>query len=1269
MRTQVWLKSLQIWRIKALLALWLMLLGWGVAGSAGAATYAYRNDTFSYDTPSGAASSVTWHISSPAPACTGYPNGDDDWADIAFPAGFSFTFGGTNYTGVRVYSNGILAFGSDVSGFHRDYTPQALPAPAGQTYAGCPTAAPVNVMMAYWIDIVAGTANSTTGAAVKYELLGTAPNRRFVVSWDNVKLYNSTTRYNFQIALYESTAGTNGNFRYQYTTGSSTGTNAAVGVQLSATDYTEYAYNQAFIDTVNGTAILWYPANQLATKAAEYRFDESAWSGVAGEVKDTSGNGRHASRVGAAANVSNGKLCRGGSFTNNTSNNTIDAVATPVVPGTQGSLDFWYNANAAWNSADTMLFDATTASNRPFFLMKRSTGALRFVISDSLGTTLTAETTAKTFAGGTWHHVGVSWNIRAGTNLTVLKIFLDGVEATLSTGGTVRRGSTNGNLPALGTIYVGDNRTSGVTPSTGSPNGANGIIDEVYLYPIEISAPQAAADMNLTRPACTALDHFHIIHDGTVSNCVSPASITIEAHDASHALFTLAGTSMNLSTSPAHGTWSNVAGGAINPLTAIVPGLGTASYTFANESRVTFGLSNNQSEALNINVVSGAVTEHTGTAGSCVAADYTTGTSCDASRTYLCARPSGFNCVESGGNALTGRLYTKLAGTPFRVDVVALKDVDGDGVADAVETNYAADGNKDVTVELVDGSGSTACASRSSLSPAVSQTLSFTQAGQPTDQGRKSTANLTVASAYPDLLCRVTDANQSPSIVACSSDHFSVRPSAATLNVSPVMASPPSASASPTFKAGGAFTLTATTSAGMNFGGTLKQDTNKLTAQITTQDSTVQNGGTVGTLTPDTLTANALLAPTLNANYTEVGYLYLAPGAFRDDVSPSSYTPGYTSIDQPAGCWSTNSCDCVTSTVGDANLSVTLDASGRFGCSIGNTASYALGRFIPDHFALTAGVAIPACNGAFTYMGQDGFSTPFILTAQGTDNATTQNYAGVFGRFVLTVWGNYAFSASGLPAGSTLVASATAPTGSWNSGAASVLAKHKVTRPAAAAAPASVLVSALPVDPDGVTLASAPLPTVVQSGAPATPTELRYGRVRLGNAHGSELLDLPVTMRVEYWKGAGWALHGADICTGDVSLGADNGVSLNLTAIAPAAWTTCAWDSGNLSGIACVEPPVAPTGRKYKEGGASGFAGDFNLWLKAPGAGKRGGLLLTADVPPWLRFEWGVPGNDLAPYLQTGCGNGVAPPNNDCPVSRVTFGVRKTPLIFRQERF
>ncbi|MBA3058535.1 MAG: LamG domain-containing protein [Gammaproteobacteria bacterium] len=1198
------------------LALWACLMA---GQSLHAQTYAYRNDVFAYDTPSGSASTVTWHTSGTSPACTGYPNGDDDWADVVFPSGFSFTFGGVNYSGVRVYSNGVLALGNDVSGFHRDYTSQSLPAPADGTYAGCPTAAPVNTMFAYWIDIVAGTANSTSGASVKYELLGAAPNRRFVISWVNVKLYNTTTRYNFQVNLYESSAGLNGNFRYQYTSGSSNGSNATVGVQLSQSDYTQYSYNQQFIDTTNGTAILWYPANQLATKMAEYRFDESAWTGTTGQVKDTSGNNLDASRVGAAANVPDGKLCRGGSFTNNTSNSTIHAVATPIVPGNVGALDFWYYANKKWDTADTMLFDASAVANRPFFLMKRSTGALRFVVTDSAGNSVTANSPSKNFAANTWHHIGVAWSVRVGTNQTTVQIFLDGVLQN----GDPSRGTTNGSLPALNTIHIGDNRTSGVTPANGTGNGADGIIDEVYVYPIEISAPQVMADMNLTRPTCTTLDHFHIVHDGAVSNCSSPASITIEAHDADHALFSLAGTSLNLATDLGRGTWSNVAGGAINSLTAIGVGTGSASYTFSGESSVTFGLSHNLSEALNINVGSGGITEYTGTAATCVADDFTfPGGACDVSRTFVCAKPFGFNCMESGAAALSGHLYTKLAGTAFSVDVVALKDADSDGIADAVEAAYASDADKSVTVELVEGSGATACSARAAISPAVSQTLTFSKVNQPTELGRKSTAAMTVGNAYADLRCRVTDANQSPSIVGCSSDSFAVRPPQLTVTA-PVLSNA-TLTGDPKAVAGADFTLDAASGVASGYTGTPVLNTTQV------QDH-ANAAIAAGTLSGAFSAGNGTKASGAVFKYLDVGNIKLLADAVLDS--------GFTVVDQIGDCVADSTANTLT--------------GGKYGCNIGSAASATMGRWHPSHYSFV-GTLTPACGpGGMTYMDQDALGVALTLKAHASTGATASASDPVVSRYTtgytnlapVTISGDN----GGTPVAVTRLGSPVFPampsTASWSAGLFQInntFAFSKLGAPDGAY-DLFKLKAAL-ADPDGSTLIG--LPAAQETNT----SKIRYGRVQLQNAYGSEYLALPVPLTLQYWNG-NWQKNTLDTCT-----------SLQANQFA---WSSPAGSATRPNNLAACESAAT----------VAGVSPNYTVTLSAPGVNNAGwadlslnlaatavgstcttanagtgnsGLASTVNAP-WLQYNWtGALGN---------------------PKARATFGVFKSPLIYRRENY
>jgi len=471
---------------------------------------------------------------------------------------------------------------------------------------------------------------------------------------------------------------------------------------------------------------------------------------------------------------------------------------------------------------------------------------------------------------------------------------------------------------------------------------------------------------------------------------------------------------------------------------------------------------------------------------------------------------SNYECMETGVtyNNLTSTpaarnpLYTKLAGTGFAFDVIALQ------ANGAQATAYTAASG--VTVELFDDA--TPAASCSAYAgPVASQAVTFVAA----DNGRKTlTSSFNVANAYSKLRCRVRDTNLTPNIYGCSSDDFSVRPTATTL-VTSASAAAPSATSTPVIKAGANFTLRATTTPAAAYAGAQTLDTSKLTAQITSQDTTQQTGGVVGTLTPATLTGNAAA---VNATYSEAGHLYLAAGAYRDDA--------FTAVDSATG-------DCVTSTASDANLADTL-VGGKYGCSIGNKTAVSLGRFIPDHFAVTAGTPVAACtvhpvaSGSYTptdfsYFGQDGFTTPFNLAAQNIANATTQNYTGVFARLGLGTWTNYGFTAPSLPAGATLAASAQAPTGTWASGLATVTAKHSTTRPTALGGPTSVIVNALPVDLDGVTL---PAAAAVNTG-----TLLRYGRLRLGNALGPHTRALRMPVEAQHWNGSAFARNQDDSCT------------------------------------------------------------------------------------------------------------------------------------------
>jgi MSHA biogenesis protein MshQ len=1161
---------------------WLVLLalffGMCVGCQVQAQTYAYRADTFAYDTPSGTATSVVWHATSPTPACTQYPNGDDDWADVAFPSGFTFRFGGVSYSSVRVYSNGMLAFPTDVSGFHRDYSSQALPITAAPgAYTGCVNAVPKNLMVAYWLDIVAGSANGTSGASVKYELLGAAPARRFVISWDNVKLYNTATRYNFQVVLQESAVGVNGNFKYQYTNGSSTGAGATVGVQLTTTDYTQYAHNQNFIDTTFGTSILWYPANQLAAKGAEYRFDEGSWSGASGEIKDTSGNTQHATLASTnVANVVGGKLCRGATFTNNTSNATRDAIATPITPANQGSVSFWYKSNSAWNASDAMLLDATTVAARPFFLLKRSTGALRFSVTDSAGTVITANTsTAYNFAASTWHHIAVSWSLKAGTNQTVLQIMVDGVLA--NTGTTPYRSTSNGIIATLSTLYIGDNRTSGVTPSGGSPNGANGTLDEIYVYALDINATQAAADMALLRPSCTStLNHFHITHGGAVVNCGGAvASVTVEAHDASHGPVSLSGTTLTMTssstTSPftAQGTWTSVS--TINPVTGTA-GSGVGGYIFSNESSVIFGLSQAVSGTVNINLNSGGITESSGTASACVAADHTFGTTCDADLSF----------AQAG---LSFDVPNHVAETTQSLTIKAVKKSDS---SDACVPLFAST-SKDLTFTC-------------SYTNPTTGTLPVRVGGNALNTGNNVATQCDATGQVVNLAFDVSGVATTPLLYADVGDVI--------LNAEYTAAGITMTGTDTFISAPAGFAFSAIPSAPLTAG-------NAFNVTVT-----AMNGGVAPAATPNFGKETAAATVALSSTNP-------LP-ALGNATAISSTLSGFT-----AGAASTN---LTWNEVGTFDL--VASTSTYLGSALSPSSTQSdVGRFIPAYFDT---VVTQGCS-TFTYAGWGGQVGPPALpvqpgqpftatvTAWATGGTITKNYAGATWAMPVTLGQSTAVAGT--------LTSASIAAASFVDGVGTASPTFRFTN--SPTIPSSIAIHAL--DTDGVASIAAAVGPPVVAGTEGT-VPLRSGRVRVFNAYGSELLALPVSTVFQYYASAasGW-VTGTDTCT---ALAAGNfafSFPVNAANKLAACETVVTVAGANPRPTVTLSAPGA---------GNNGWA-DLTLNLGATAAGNQctavGGAATTANAP-WLQFNW--------------LGAGVAN-----PTSQVTFGVYKSPLIYRRENY
>lgn len=609
----------------------------------------------------------------------------------------------------------------------------------------------------------------------------------------------------------------------------------------------------------------------------------------------------------------------------------------------------------------------------------------------------------------------------------------------------------------------------------------------------------------------------------------------------------------------------------------------TQSATTGNTGQAGFAITDTQMETV-----------------TCTATD-STGLSASVAVTF--SSVSSFNAIEVAADAISGHIYTKLAGTAFGLDVVAIA---GNRQASSFSGN--------VKLELLANTGAAGSGYGSDNCPTsavVVQTIASTALAG----GRSTVSFAAVADAYQDVRVRISYLAATPPIIVCSTDNFAIKPAGLVLwtdayagwvpGPSPLGRSDqlasfvPSATATPVVKAGREFRLYATTATGTNYSGALTLDSSKLSAQETSQVTSQQGGGVVGTLTPTSLTVNSQTEAKLaansgiaaNASYSEVGYLYLAGTAFRD--------AGFTSVD--------GSSDCIQDSAADALV------GGKYGCLIGNTASLPLGRFIPDHFGLTGSVTTrsdititdPAKASSFTYMDEP---MKFALTVtayryvsphgEDSDSDRTQNYAGKFAKLDAATLCNGSLAACGdaanyrnwfapakdttCPAGSQCMGlgavsgskelwgrlaldiartNSVQPTSSWTAGVGTFTANIIFKRDPNANtngpdSPYMLQIGGKPLDSDGVTLP--PLNSIdtvhcvnldLKTGAEEATCkpgdteanlrrklfgkdlDVRFGRLRLSNAFGSEKQDLQMYVQAQYWSGKSWVLNKDDKLT------------------------------------------------------------------------------------------------------------------------------------------
>ena len=298
------------------------------------------------------------------------------------------------------------------------------------------------------------------------------------------------------------------------------------------------------------------------------------------------------------------------------------------------------------------------------------------------------------------------------------------------------------------------------------------------------------------------------------------------------------------------------------------------------------------------------------------------------------------------------------------------------------------------------------------------------------------------------------------------------------------------------------------------------------------------------------------------------------------------------------------------------------------GVNVSGPVSGNIGRFYPHHFGLTPHASNPLLNRAdtscsncvFSYMGE-AFNAQFALSAQALNNATTLNYHGAYAKLNLTTGANpLSFGAvDGATYLSTRVSLTAPASGAFNLGVASnIVAPLLFSRGASADGPYHNLrIGIAPQDSDGVGMGLFNLDTDAalpgNDHALLGSTSMRYGRLRLSNAHGSELLALPIPVAAQYWNSAGYITNNDD----------------NHTTVSISNVLLSNYQRNLNSGETLVSAPSIVNG-----------IGKINL--SAPGAGNDGSVDLSTNQPT---------------YLPSG-------------TSRATFGIYKGgPVIYQRENY
>jgi hypothetical protein len=902
-----------------------------------------------------------------------------------------------------------------------------------------------------------------------------------------------------------------------------------------------------------------------------FSFEETTWTGAADEIEDSGSTGLTGTVFGGATNGNttsatpgNPGTCRYADFDG--LDDYIEIADNPALDiADELTIGAWVNMRSYPSELHTIV---SKDWNYEFHI--NSSGQVYWWWNDSSGVTQSL-TTAASIGLNQWHHIAVVYESGSQT------IYVDGdVWATAGFTGTLRLND----LPLfIGTDYDFISRAF------------DGYIDEVQIDSRAYSQLEVRALRGATHDCGVAAAEFSINHDGFGINCVAE-TITVNVVDAiTGTPLTSYNADVVLDTQTNAGTWTRISGGGT--LTDTVAGDGRAVYAWPlNESYAVFALSYPAGDPVigNIEVVQQS----------------DPGIRDDNSDGSLVFSPNGFTLTAT---QLTNPPpfsipvfdQAQTAGQLFELHIAAYGETPNDPVCGVIE---AYDGVKNLqfwSSYLNPASGTRAVEIDTGID---SGPIAGSEAGA-------GVQTASFAAGRAEVLVRYKDVG---SIQVAVKDETTINvelPLGIRGATAGFVSKPASFSVADIFDAGGTienlappdYTGSKFVAAGAPFRATV-------TALDADGDVTPNYGRE---FIPESVRFESVL---------------IAPDPLTSQNPPVGASAGF-------GAFSGGSAtgfDFFWREVGIIRLRPHVGDDDYLGAGdVVGMDSVNVGRFVPDHFALSQ-PSVPffetQCDaGSFTYAGERfryDIAPTITATAQATNNDLTQNYKGDFFRMTTASLENRNYtSASGLLDTGGLPSANVDPTVTetaqgvatlvFSSGSGLFFDRVSIPAPFNARIWLSIDV----VDEDGVGSPDNPetIGNVADGIAFTSGTSIRYGRLRFTNAVGSELVNLPVPLRAEYFAGPGlgFVANVADSCTTSVNL-VLGAFTENLSP-----GETCALDSGTpgASGVGCAI--AAPLAQQFAE---PPFASDFNLTLQAPGNNNHGSVTIDATVPAWLRFDW-----------------------------------------------